>query len=301
MSSVKSEKNILWIDDDLRRTEIYAEMFNLEGFKVTLVQDNDTALDYLQKREIRFGLIIQDIVRAPGKCLSNVETNDGRRSGIEFYKHFIRKFAPKTPVIFLSLSFPDNEINYIIKNYECKYVSKPVLPSQLLTIVNSFFEATENIYEESFSKQQLSIIRIDFEEINDQLIKYLASHPDYLFQINPRRFEELVARLLENNGYSVTLTQKTRDGGKDIYALQKSELGDILSIVECKRYFQDKPVGVSVVRSLYAVKIVEHANIGVVMTTSFFTKPAIEFKNSVGSELSLRDYDCLVEWLKKFK
>lgn len=301
MASKNRVKKILWIDDDAHGMQFLVDFIEFEGFEVEFVQSNDAALNCLMEKNKQFDLIIQDVERPPGECLEGIETDMGRRSGIEFFKLHIRRFAPRTPVIFLTTHFPDDEIAHLVEKYGCKYVYRNTSRSEVLSIVNSIFESTKKIYEDSFTKEQLRIIRPDFEEINEELVKYLASHPEYLYQLNSRRFEELIAHLLDKVGYSVTLTQKTRDGAKDIYAIQKSEVGDILSVVECKRYSPDKLVGVSVVRSLYAVKVAERANVGVVMTTSFFTNPAIEFKNHVGSELSLKDYNYLVEWLKKFK
>ena len=54
-------------------------------------------------------------------------------------------------------------------------------------------------------------------------------------------------------GYDVELTPQTRDGGKDIYAARRDDLGTFLYIVECKRYAPDNPVGVEVIRALHGV------------------------------------------------
>ena len=111
------------------------------------------------------------------------------------------------------------------------------------------------------------------------------------------RFEELVAELLSRRGYQVTLTPATRDGGKDMYAAKKDDLGSFLYVVECKRYARDRPVGVGVVRLLHEVAQHERANAAIVMTTSFFTKPAHEFARELRSLMSLKDYFQLRDWL----
>lgn len=39
------------------------------------------------------------------------------------------------------------------------------------------------------------ILRIDLADINDELIKYLAQHPEQMHDMEPRKFEELVAAI----------------------------------------------------------------------------------------------------------
>ena len=58
--------------------------------------------------------------------------------------------------------------------------------------------------------------------VDRALIDELQRCPDDLRVINRRRFEELIAELFNGFGYEVELTQRTRDGGKDIGARQGS-------------------------------------------------------------------------------
>ena len=56
--------------------------------------------------------------------------------------------------------------------------------------------------------------------VNDALIAYLATNPDALHTLDPRKFEEIVADLWHQFGYKVQLTPRTRDGGKDTTQLR---------------------------------------------------------------------------------
>lgn len=134
------------------------------------------------------------------------------------------------------------------------------------------------------------IIRIDFETISRELTNYLIKNPDQLHSLSPRKFEYLVAYLLENHGYEVTLTQKSRDGGVDIFALHKDDLGNFLTLVECKKFAPNRPVGVGVVRSLYGVLNVLNASHGVIATTSTFTAGAKIMAMQYQYQLSLKDH-----------
>ena len=92
---------------------------------------------------------------------------------------------------------------------------------------------------------------------NDALIERLKRVPDDLYKISPRKFEEIIADLLSDMGMEVELTPQTRDGGKDILAYMKTELGKFLCLVEAKRYAGTRAVDVSLVRSLFGT-LVDH-------------------------------------------
>ncbi|PFU64047.1 hypothetical protein COK90_08820 [Priestia megaterium] len=161
-----------------------------------------------------------------------------------------------------------------------------------------------DVYSELFNEGLIvenPIVRVDFTNVNNELIKYLAKKPQIMRDMDPRKFEELVAELFSNKGYEVTLTQRTRDGGKDLYAIKKDIVGTTLYVVETKRYSQTNKVGVDLVRGLYGVKSAERANVGVLVTTSSFTKDAIKFASPLKYELSLRDYNDLKKWLADYK
>jgi restriction system protein len=137
----------------------------------------------------------------------------------------------------------------------------------------------------------------DVTSVSDELLKELAKGPELLYQLSPRLFEEVVAELLARLGYKITLTPASRDGGKDIYAASRNELGSFLYIVECKRYDPDNRVGVGLVRQLYGVVQAEKATAGILATTSFFTKGAKEFQRQVAFQISLQDYLGIQKWL----
>ncbi len=145
-----------------------------------------------------------------------------------------------------------------------------------------------------------SIIQISYK-ITDNLIQKIAENPTLMRTIAPRHFEELIAELLDNFGYEVELTQVTRDGGCDIIAIASHDIADAKYLIECKRYKESNKVGVQPVRSLYGVVKSENATKGILVTTSTFTKPATEFLQSNKWELEGRDFNGILDWLKKYQ
>jgi hypothetical protein len=100
-------------------------------------------------------------------------------------------------------------------------------------------------------KSLLAVARPVIISANEAIIAGLKKQPRDIFKLTPRQCEELVAELLHDIGYEVTLTQATRDGGKDILASMKTALGEFLCLVEAKHYREDRKIGVSLVRALY--------------------------------------------------
>ena len=84
-----------------------------------------------------------------------------------------------------------------------------------------------------------------------ELIRYLNTNPEALRSFQPRQFEEFVADLLRRSGHETKLGRKGRDGGIDVIAWREGEFGPEMTLVQCKRYTEEK-VGEPIVKQLYA-------------------------------------------------
>jgi DNA-directed RNA polymerase specialized sigma24 family protein/HJR/Mrr/RecB family endonuclease len=167
-------------------------------------------------------------------------------------------------------------------------------PEKVLNVVD---EAAPEKAEESKSSE---VINAELETINSELVRYLAKHPEQIYQLQPRNFEVLVAHLLIDMGYDVELTPPARDGGRDILAVLKVPAGKILTIVECKRYAPDHRVGVDIVeRFLFTVER-DKASFGLIASTSSFTEGARALERQFRWRLGLRDFNVLKAWLDKY-
>ncbi|MBU1319359.1 MAG: TIR domain-containing protein [candidate division Zixibacteria bacterium] len=133
-----------------------------------------------------------------------------------------------------------------------------------------------------------------------ELILKLKYNPRAVLELQPREFEEVVAELLAGMGWEVNLTPPSRDGGYDILAVSSDQTRLQTSwIVECKKYREDRPVGVEVTRGLLGVK----AHIGVpnaiIVSTSGFTGGAIELSQA-RHDLHLVGADELSDWIDHY-
>ena len=133
--------------------------------------------------------------------------------------------------------------------------------------------------------------------INSNLINKIKQNPKLIYQLSSRQFEEVVAELFDKEGYQVTITQATRDGGKDLIILEQKRIGNFIIYVECKNYGTSYPIGVRIVRELYGAVTADRATAGVLVTSSYFSTPAKKFTEKVKSQLSLIDYNDLKKWI----
>ncbi len=150
-------------------------------------------------------------------------------------------------------------------------------------------------------KFESPIIQIDFSKISEELTAYLLKKPDVMHSISPRKFEELVAYIMEKHGYEVTLTQQSRDGGIDIFAIKNDGFGNILTIVDCKKYSATNPVGIAAVRGMYGTLQIESASHGIIATTSRFTPDAYSLAQEYKYQLSLKDHADILHWIQETK
>lgn len=137
------------------------------------------------------------------------------------------------------------------------------------------------------------------EFIDAKLLEELNKNPKRMFSLSPRQFEELVAELFYREGFDVELTPERKDGGRDVLAVSHNELGSHLYMAECKRYSPNRPVGVEYVRALYGVVEYEKATLGIIATTSCFTKGAKSLSQDLKWRIGLKDYTNLQTWIKK--
>ena len=140
----------------------------------------------------------------------------------------------------------------------------------------------------------------DCKFIDKRTYQKAKNNPEFIHRLSGRKFEQFIAEVLHRRGASVELTKATRDGGKDIIIRFKSDLGESVYYVECKRVKRSQTVGVDVVRRLYGVVTNDRVNGGLVITNGHFSKEAWAFKNETKHQIWLIDINKLpeiVRWL----
>jgi len=177
----------------------------------------------------------------------------------------------------------------------------PIAPWFTALALDAFINGVYFGISENENQALLTTVRPNIVLLNDELIKKLRRYPEDMYCLDPRKLEIVVADLLADQGIHVEITPATRDGGKDIIAKYSTPIGDVLTLVEVKRYRRDRPIRVELVRQLYGVLYDHAASHAMFVTTSSFTRDATEFQQRHKYELSLRDMSDVKTWLDKYK
>lgn len=115
----------------------------------------------------------------------------------------------------------------------------------------------------------------------------------FLKSINDREFEYFCANLwCISKGYKATLTQKSRDGGKDV--ILRDENFNI-GYIECKHYAENNNVGIAIAQRLLGAMSDDGADFGVLMTTGRVSSDA--WKRS--DRITIMDTDTIVGFVGK--
>jgi HJR/Mrr/RecB family endonuclease len=103
-----------------------------------------------------------------------------------------------------------------------------------------------------------------------------------IYQTSGRGFEVFMEGFFVDQHNEVELTPATRDGGRDLI-LRKSPGGPVDTVVELKLW-RENNVGVDVIDATFSAMTRNKAKHGLIITTSQFTKPALERAKEFGIE-----------------
>ena len=176
-----------------------------------------------------------------------------------------------------------------------------LMPTSPKDDIKSSVESRDTLINVDFTpaKKQIMIAQKEITiNVNQSWIEKIKNNKLNVELLKPREFEEIVAELYYKMGYSVELTQATRDGGKDIIASYMDKFGDcFIHYIECKKYRADRPIGVSLVKELAATIDDKKVNAGVIVTTSYFSPDAAAFGERHNTRIKLKKF---LDLLKSF-
>ncbi len=191
---------------------------------------------------------------------------------------------------------------------------KNILASQDI-LRKHFHHFSESISHFNFDFDSIYQDELEFEQKNEDkdsivisetkqiqlLIADIYRENKILYKIESREFEHIIAELLLHKGFKVELTKQTRDGGFDIIALQHMAGSPLKFLVECKRYGENRPIGVDIIRAFSEVINQQNANKGIIFTTSYFSKDSVDYRDkNKGYLLDFKDKNDIVDWVSEY-
>lgn len=139
----------------------------------------------------------------------------------------------------------------------------------------------------------------EIHSIEHELTERMKREPEKIKDLHWREFEQLIAEIMEKRGFKTELTPRSNDGGVDVIAVEKNDLGSFMYLVQCKRIDDTRSVGPGVVRKLFGVVSERDATRGIVATSSDFDPGAKDTAEQYPYRMSLKNYRGIKEWLEK--
>lgn len=157
------------------------------------------------------------------------------------------------------------------------------------------FKSEKNDIPEHTEKTPQEVMDAGYQEIRNSLAQELIG---LVKQSSPRFFEQLVVELLLAMGYGGSRKEagkavgQTGDGGID-GIINEDKLGLDVIYIQAKRW--ENSVGSKDVRNFVGSLIGNKANKGVFITTSSFTRDALEYVKSIAHKVILIDGEMLTQ------
>jgi transcriptional regulator with XRE-family HTH domain len=106
-----------------------------------------------------------------------------------------------------------------------------------------------------------------------EIVESIKRDDSSLYQLPWKRFEDLIAELLNRYGWETTPMGYTKDDGIDIVAARRIAPDlRFTMMVQCKRFAKTRSVGVEIVKEVWSVKWEKGFHQAMIATTSTFTR-----------------------------
>lgn len=144
-----------------------------------------------------------------------------------------------------------------------------------------------------------SLVQPEFTNLYEELFQYFSKNPKKLYSLSPRQFEIYIGEVFRNQGYGVELGPGRNDGGVDLRLFQKTEIDQITTLVQVKRYKDDLPINLEAVAALSGHVHDQEADQGLFITTSRFLPSAKRFAERQKRKIRLSDTTDLSIWSRE--
>jgi hypothetical protein len=186
------------------------------------------------------------------------------------------------------------EFEELLQTFDCYYTIWDYGEVEILVNNN---EELKEAYRNYFEWQWIcSLVEPDFSDLYEEVYAWFHKHPDDLYHLDPRKFEVLLDGVFRNNGFQTQLGSGRSDGGVDIRLYSNNVIGEVVTLVQAKRYASSNPIDLQAVQALSAVVEDERANQGLFVTTSRYLPCAKKFAARQNQRIKLATSDDVSLW-----
>jgi len=130
-----AKKNcVLFIDDDVLRLSSHIETLQMEGFDVLTAADVESALKILKEHQFELSAVVLDMIMPVGPGVFSAEKTERDYTGLRLIKE-IKKTLPEVPLVMCTVVHDPRARQRALALGASVYVTKPVLPSDLVAIL----------------------------------------------------------------------------------------------------------------------------------------------------------------------
>ena len=87
-----------------------------------------------------------------------------------------------------------------------------------------------------------SLVQEDYGDIYEEIYSRIDKAPSDLQKLSPRQFEQFLDSVFKNNGYQSQIGPGQADGGVDLRLYSEDTVGEIVTLVQAKRYATRNPI-----------------------------------------------------------
>ena len=147
---------------------------------------------------------------------------------------------------------------------------------------------------EQAAKQRIkeAALKLSKQELG-RIAKLKLQRLENLTSLTPQQFEDTIAELFRDLGYSVQQTPYSNDFGRDAIATKDGKK----YLIECKRYDQSRSVGRPELQKFHSAIIDDKADSGLFVTTAKFTDTAYRFAED--KKMELIDGEALINYFRE--
>lgn len=140
------------------------------------------------------------------------------------------------------------------------------------------------------------LVEADTADVSGDLYAHFAVNAQDFHRLAPREFETLISSIFAARGWRTELGPGSGDEGVDLRIWQRDPIGDLLTLVQVKRYAPNNPIKLDAVAALSAHVDRHSASRGLFITSSRYLPGVRRFAEQAGSRLVLADTSNLIQW-----
>ncbi|WP_425906761.1 restriction endonuclease [Nitrobacter sp. TKz-YC02] len=157
--------------------------------------------------------------------------------------------------------------------------------------------ALSSAFDSYFQWQWIcKLIQPDCDDVYEEMYAHFARRPDDLHRLSWREYETLLHRIFQNQGFQSELGSGRGDGGVDVRLLQRDPIGDVMTLVQAKKYAPHRKIRLEAVQALHGAATVDGAQKSIFVTTSAYEPVAKRFAARTSGSMTLATSDDVAKW-----